>query len=100
MARVALIVEFKLKPGTWAKFNDIIRAHAAGTKADEPGCEQFDVLQPETDGKPDHGRVMLVEVYKDAAAFEIHTKSQRLVNTRAAYADLVDSREITRCSLG
>ena len=99
MPRVALIVEFKLKPGTWAKFNEIIRAHATGTKADEPGCEQFDVLQPEADGKPDHSRVMLVEVYTNSAAFEIHTQSQRLVNTRAAYADLVDSRVITRCEL-
>ena len=99
MPRIALIVEFKLKPGTWAKFNEIIRAHAAGTKADEPGCEQFDVLQPELDGQPDHSRVMLVEIYKDAAAFEVHTKSQRLVNTRAAYADLIDGRTITRCAV-
>jgi (4S)-4-hydroxy-5-phosphonooxypentane-2,3-dione isomerase len=99
MSRVALIVEFKLKPDAWAKFNTIIRAHAAGTLADEPGCEQFDVLQPETDGTPDYAHVMLVEIYRDAAAFGVHTKSQRLVNTRAAYADLVESRKITRCSL-
>jgi quinol monooxygenase YgiN len=99
MAQVALIVEFKLKAGAWEKFNGIIRAHAAGTMADEPGCEQFDVLQPVEDGKPDHSRVMLVEVYKDPGAFDVHTKSQRLVNTRAAYADLVESRKITRCEL-
>ena len=42
---------------------------------------------------------MLVEIYKDAAAFEVHTKSQRLVNTRAAYADLIDGRTITRCAV-
>ncbi len=99
MARIALIVEFKLKPGTWDKFNQIIRAHATGTKADEPGCQQFDVLQPVAEGGADRSRVMLVEVYQDEAAFEIHTKSQRLVNTRAAYADLIESRVITRCEL-
>jgi len=99
MAKVALIVDFQLKPGTWDKFDPIIRAHATGTKQDEPGCEQFDVLQPEIDGKPDHSRVMLVEVYKDEAAFAIHAASQRLVNTRAAYADLIEGRTISRCTV-
>ncbi len=100
MSSIALVVEFTLKPGTHAEFDRIIRDHAAGTLSDEPGCRRFEVLQPRlADGSPDTGRVMLVEVYADAAALEAHTKNPRLGRTRAAYADLIEARRITVCDL-
>lgn len=100
MARTALVVEFTLKPGAQAAFDAIIRDHAAGTLADEPGCERFDVLQPQgRDGQPDTTRVMLYEVYADDAAVKAHTENPRLARTRAAYADLIEGRTIHMCKL-
>ena len=62
MSKIALVVEFTLRDGVRDEFLEVIRGHAAGTKADE-GCLQFDVLIPEEGEK-----VMLVEMYKDDAA--------------------------------
>jgi autoinducer 2-degrading protein len=99
MAKIALIVEFKLKPGAHAAFEAIIRDHAAGTLSDEPGCERFDVLQPKGKEGPDLSRVMLYEVYADDAAFKAHTQNPRLARTRAAYEPLIEGRSIHICAL-
>lgn len=99
MAKVALIVEFHLKPGAHAAFDAIIRDHAAGTLADEPGCERFEVLQPKGKDGPDFSRVMLCEVYADDAALHAHTQNPRLARTRAAYETLIESRTIHVCAL-
>jgi quinol monooxygenase YgiN len=99
MARVALIVEYHLKPGAVREFDPIIRAHAAGTLADDPGCELFDVLQPTIDGKPDETRMFVYEVYTDRDAYARHTKSPRLTSTRAAYVHLVEKRVTSICDL-
>lgn len=99
MAKVALVVEFTLKPGAHAAFDAIIRDHAAGTLADEPGCERFDVLQPRGKEGPDLTRVMLYEVYADDAAFQAHTKNPRLARTRTAYEPLIEGRSIHICAL-
>lgn len=99
MAKVALIVEFHLKPGAHAAFDAIIRDHAAGTLADEPGCERFEVLQPKGKDGPDLSRVLLCEVYADDAAFQAHTQNPRLARTRAAYETLIETRTIQVCAL-
>jgi (4S)-4-hydroxy-5-phosphonooxypentane-2,3-dione isomerase len=99
MSKVALVVEFQLKPGAFAAFDAIIRDHAAGTLADEPGCERFDVLHPRTKEGPDLSRVMLYEVYADDAAFQAHTQNPRLARTRAAYEPLIQGRTIHVCAL-
>ena len=92
MSKIALVVEFTLRDGVRDEFLEVIRGHAAGTKADEEGCLQFDVLIPEEGEK----KVMLVEMYKDDAALDIHIASPRLQATRAAYSDMIESRTITK----
>jgi quinol monooxygenase YgiN len=92
VSKIALIVDFNLCVGERDKFLKIIRLHATGTKVDEEGCLQFDVLIPEDN----ENRVMLVEMYKDDAALEAHVASPRLKDTRAAYADMIESRTITK----
>lgn len=96
MSKIALVVEFQIKPGQRDAFLKIIREHAAGTRADEPGCLQFDVLVPEAG--PD--RVLLYEMYRDDAAFAEHRNSARLAQTRSRYADLIAHRTITACRVG
>ncbi|MFP6757666.1 MAG: putative quinol monooxygenase [Alphaproteobacteria bacterium] len=96
MSKIALIVEFEIKPENRAVFIDLMRDHAAGTLAGEDGCLQFDVLLP-TEG---NGRVFLYEVYRDEAALREHTQSPRLAATREGYADMIEGRTIHVCTVG
>jgi quinol monooxygenase YgiN len=100
MARVAIIVEFTIKPGCWAAFDRVMREHARRTLETEPGCERFDVLQPLTDaGAPDEGRVMLCEVYASDEDFAAHSRQPRLAEVRAATGPLLAGRVLTRCRM-
>ncbi|OJY67458.1 MAG: hypothetical protein BGP12_14720 [Rhodospirillales bacterium 70-18] len=97
---MGIMVDFRVKPGCWEAFNAHIRTHAAATLAEEPGCERFDVLQPlGADGKPDHGRIMLCEIYRDMAAFDAHRANPRMPSVAAGSKDLLAGRELTVCEL-
>jgi autoinducer 2-degrading protein len=95
MSQIAVLVEFNVKPEHRAAFEAIIREHAAKTKETEPGCRRFDVLIP----KKDDGRVHLVEVYADDAAFKAHGEMPRLAQVRERYKDMILDRKITLCTL-
>ncbi len=94
MSKVALVVEFDVKPEHRQAFEEIIRSHASRTKEAESGCVQFDVLIPQRD----ENKVLLFECYEDAAAFEVHGKSPILAETREKYKDMIVDRKITICS--
>lgn len=95
MAKVALVVNFNVKPDCMDDFLAIIRPHAAGTLAEEEGCVRFDVLTA-ADGAPN---VILYEVYADQAAYDLHRGSERLQRTRAAYQAMIQDRTLTLCDL-
>ena len=95
MSKRSLIVEFKIKPGQREQFLDIIKDHAAGTLAEEEGCQQFNVGVPDDD----EDMVLLYEQYRDEAALDIHKASPRLVRTRERYAELIESRAIRVCQV-
>lgn len=95
MPKTAVLVAFEVKPGRIDQFLEIIRAHAAGTLHDEPGCERFDVMTP----KDDSNAVRLHEVYADDKAYAEHARSQRLADVRERYKDLIVGRTIAVCDL-
>jgi quinol monooxygenase YgiN len=100
LARVGIIVEFKIKPGQWEAFDAHIRDHAARTLAEEDGCERFDVLQPLTAaGATDESRIMLCEVYRDQAAFDIHRNGPRMPGVGERSKPMLDGRVLTVCAL-
>ncbi len=66
-----VIAEFTLKPGCLDAFLAIASDDARDSVAYEPGCQQFDAVQPENE--PD--RIVLYEVYDDRAAFEAHLQA-------------------------
>ncbi len=100
MSRISIVVTFTIKPGSEAAFTAHMRAHAAATLAEEPGCERFDVLQPlRDDGTPDSGKLMLVEVYKDMAAVRAHRANPRMPVVAAGSAPLLDGRELVVCAM-
>ena len=94
MSKIALVVEFDIKPEHRQAFEDVIRGHAQKTLESEEGCLQFEILIP----REDEGKVFLFECYRDAAAFETHGKSPILAETRETYKDMINGRRITVCS--
>jgi quinol monooxygenase YgiN len=94
MSKVALVVEFDIKPEHRQAFEEIIRFHAKRTKDNEEGCVAFEVLIPNRD----ENKIFLFECYRDAAAFDVHGKSPLLAETREKYKDMIENRRITVCS--
>jgi len=100
MARIGIVVAFRIKPGCRQKFEALLNDHIAKTRQEEPGCERFDMLHPlDHSGAADDSRLMLYEVYRDQAALDVHQGNPRLAAVRKAYASLIDSRELTICHL-
>ena len=90
-----VVVEFQLKPGSRAQFRKLIDVNADASVRDEPGCLQFDVLEPEGDSD----RVLLYEIYADRAAFDAHLKTEHFHVFNSASESLCLRKTVTRCDL-
>jgi autoinducer 2-degrading protein len=90
-----VVVEFHLKPGAQSEFRALIDANADASVRNEPGCLQFDVLEPEDEGD----RVLLYEVYTDKAAFDAHRKTEHFQVFSGASGGLCLKKSVTRCGL-
>lgn len=96
MAKQAVLVTYKVKPGKMDSFLSVLKSHIAQTKATEPGCIQFDILLPreETD------TIRLYEVYADEDAFRSHNASEQLNKYRAESNPLLnEQRTIVWCTV-
>ncbi|UOM35675.1 putative quinol monooxygenase [Acuticoccus sp. I52.16.1] len=67
----AILVTFRIADDAVATFTDLVRANAAASLADEPGCRRFDVL---TDPAAPND-IVLYEIYDDEAAFRAHMQT-------------------------
>ena len=95
MSGFVIIVDFRLKPGTYDRFRALIVENAAASVRDEPGCRRFDVVVPE--GESD--RILLYEIYDDAAAFAAHLATPHFASFDAASAPLVAAKTVSRAQL-
>lgn len=91
--RLALLVTFDVGPEDRAEFHRLVLENAAASLRDEPGCRQFDVLLPEGEAGD---RVVLYEIYDDAAAFDAHLRSDHYARFAAATDPLVRGKSVTR----
>src|SRR5262249_61588394 len=73
MPKCANVVTIDVAPGRRDRVVTLLLAHKARLK-DEPGTLQFEVLLP----KDDDTKVRVYEMYRDAAAFEVHLKGPSL----------------------
>jgi len=80
-----VLAQFRVKPGMMPAFLEAARDDARHSLADEPGCRQFDVIQPE--GVDD--TVVFYEVYDSRAAFDAHLETPHLARFREAFAPLI-----------
>ena len=69
MPKFVNVVTIEVAPGRRDQVVTSLAAHKARLK-DEPGTLQFEVLLP----KEDDTKVLSFEMYRDAAAFEVHLK--------------------------
>ncbi len=73
------------------RFRGLIVENARASVRDEPGCRQFDVVVPE--GETD--RIVLYEIYDDAAAFAAHMKTPHFAVFNRESDALVASKVVT-----
>lgn len=90
-----VVVEFHLEEGARSQFRRLIDANADASVRSEPGCLQFDVLEPEGDGD----RVLLYEVYSDKAAFDAHRHTEHFGTFASQSEALCLEKSVTRCLL-
>jgi quinol monooxygenase YgiN len=94
-ARYTILVEFDLAPADLQRFLLLVRANAASSLRDEPGCERFDVLVDPAAS----GRVVLYEIYRDRAAFDAHLASPHFVCFDADIRGIVQGKRVTELDL-
>jgi quinol monooxygenase YgiN len=78
MPKFANVVTIEVAPGRRDQVVTLLLAHKARLK-DEPGTLQFEVLLP----KDDDTKVRVYEMYRDAAAFEVHLNGQSFMGCGA-----------------
>ena len=95
MGGYVVMVDFRLKAGTFDRFRKLIVENARASVRDEPGCRQFDVVTP--DGGAD--RVVLYEIYDDRAAFDAHLKTSHFAVFNEQSAPLVAEKAVAEYDL-
>jgi (4S)-4-hydroxy-5-phosphonooxypentane-2,3-dione isomerase len=75
-----------------ARFRSLIAENARQSLANESGCRQFDVLQPQEVAN----RIILYEVYDDFTAFQAHTKMPHVAAFFAEARPMIASQKSIR----
>jgi quinol monooxygenase YgiN len=94
MSRFANVVTIEVAPGRRDQVVTLLAAHKERLK-DEPGTLQFEVLLP----KDDDTKVLSFEMYRDAAAFEVHLNGPSLAQLREETAGMVMKLQGVRCAV-
>jgi quinol monooxygenase YgiN len=71
------------------QFRDRLLRHARTSLEAEPGCRRFDIHQETTDAT----RFLLIELYVDEAAFDLHRSSPHYRQFREDVKDWVIERD-------
>jgi autoinducer 2-degrading protein len=90
MDRFLITVDFYLLPAALDPFLALIKENARKSLTEEPGCHRFDVLVQK--GMPDH--ILLYEIYKNRAAFDVHMKSRHFAEFNSASAPYVKNKKV------
>ena len=94
MSKFANVVTIEVTPGRRDEVVALLLAHKARLK-DEPGTLQFEILLP----KDDDTNVRVYEMYRDAAAFELHLNGRSLAQLREEIAGMVVKLHGVRCAV-
>ena len=87
-----IYVEFTVKAAAVERFRALILENARLSLAREPGCQRFDVLIDAAAPR----RIVLYEIYEDAAAFDAHMATAHYQAFAAAADELLEGRRVER----
>ena len=68
---LTVIAELSIPPENRGKFLEMCAYDSKHSNADEPDCHSFDVMT----SNEDPNLIVLVETYRDQAAFDVHLKT-------------------------
>ena len=95
MAKFAIIGTIEVAPGRRAELVPLMMAHRERCLRDEPGTLQFEVLVP----NDEETKLLLYELYRDAAAFDEHWNGKSVARVREEAAGMIVKISGTRCTL-
>jgi quinol monooxygenase YgiN len=95
MAKLAIIATIEIVTERRAEVVPLLMAHRERSLKSEPGILQFEVLIPHDEDN----RVLLYELYKDAAAFEEHRNAASIARFREETSGMIAKISGTRCAL-
>jgi quinol monooxygenase YgiN len=93
--KLAIIGTLEVAPGRKDEVLPLLMAHRARCLKDELGTLQFEVLVPRNDDT----KVLLYEVYRDDAAFDVHWNGTSVARLREEAAGMIVKVYGTRCAL-
>jgi quinol monooxygenase YgiN len=94
MPKFANVVTIEVPPGRRDQVVTSLLAHKARLKS-EPGTLQFEVLLPNDDDT----KVLSFEMYRDAAAFEVHLNGPSLAQLREEIGGMGVKLHGVRCTV-
>ena len=94
MSNLAIIATIDFLPGRRDELLPLLVAHLDRCLRDEPETLRFELLIP----RDDDTKVLLHEVYRDDAAFELHRNSPSIARWREESAGTIAAVHVTRCS--
>jgi (4S)-4-hydroxy-5-phosphonooxypentane-2,3-dione isomerase len=95
MSKFATVSTIEVTPGRRNDLLPLLMAHKARCLEDEPETLEFEVLVP----RDDNTKVLLFEVYRDAAAFEVHRNGPSFARWKEETAGMVTRLYGTRCAV-
>jgi quinol monooxygenase YgiN len=93
--KLAIVGTVEIAPGRRDQLLPLLMAHRARCLEKEPGTLQFEVMAPHDD----ETKLLLCEIYQDAAAFDVHRNGASFAQFRQESAGMVAKIDLTRCTL-
>lgn len=85
---LGVTVPVTIKAGSEEEFEIAFRKMVAAVHANEPDCILYDLF------KNADGDYIIMEAYKDEAAFDAHRNSQHMKEIRPSYAQYIEQSEL------
>jgi len=94
MEKLAIVGTVHVAPERRPEVVRLLMAHRSRCLKDETGTLQFEVLSP----RGDETRLLIYELYRDEAAFEVHRDGASIAQWRRGSAEMGVRIEIVRCT--
>jgi quinol monooxygenase YgiN len=95
VTKLAIVGTIEIEPGRRDQLLALLMSHRARCLKDEPGTLRFEVMAPHDDNT----KLLMCEIYQNAAAFEVHRNGASIAQFRKETAGMVAKIYFTRCAV-